>query len=47
LWNAHEPVRANVDFMIGSAQLDIVGELADGTSEPIFAQGNRGIDFVG
>jgi aminopeptidase len=35
----------HVDFMIGSAQLDIVGELADGTTEPIFAQGNWTINL--
>ncbi|MED1793321.1 aminopeptidase [Brevibacillus nitrificans] len=28
------------DFMIGSDQLDIDGELADGTREPLFRQGN-------
>lgn len=28
------------DFMIGSADMDIDGELADGTREPIFRQGN-------
>ncbi|PWA10678.1 aminopeptidase [Pueribacillus theae] len=30
----------HVDFMIGSDQLDIDGEKADGTREPIFRQGN-------
>jgi len=30
----------HVDFMIGSASLDIDGELADGTTEPLFRQGN-------
>lgn len=30
----------HVDFMIGSAELDIDGELADGTIEPIFRNGN-------
>lgn len=29
----------HVDFMIGSAELDIDGELADGTVEPVFRQG--------
>lgn len=28
------------DFMIGSAEMDIDGELADGTREPIFRKGN-------
>ncbi|RNB84390.1 hypothetical protein EDM59_15000 [Brevibacillus nitrificans] len=28
------------DFMVGSDQLDIDGELADGTREPLFRQGN-------
>lgn len=28
------------DFMIGSAEMDIDGELADGTLEPIFRKGN-------
>jgi aminopeptidase len=37
----------HVDFMIGSAELDIAGELADGTSEPIFTQGNWAIDVAG
>ncbi|MDT3426436.1 aminopeptidase [Paenibacillus forsythiae] len=31
---------AHVDFMIGSAELDIDGELPDGTVEPVFRQGN-------
>ena len=31
---------AHVDFMIGSAELDIDGELEDGTLEPVFRQGN-------
>lgn len=31
---------AHVDFMIGSAQLDITGITADGQEEPIFRQGN-------
>ncbi|GJM83719.1 hypothetical protein HMSSN139_62150 [Paenibacillus sp. HMSSN-139] len=30
----------HVDFMIGSAELDIDGELPDGTIEPVFRQGN-------
>jgi len=30
----------HVDFMIGCAELDIDGELQDGTVEPIFRQGN-------
>ena len=30
----------HVDFMIGSADMDIDGELADGTIEPIFRKGN-------
>jgi aminopeptidase len=30
----------HVDFMIGSAELDIHGELQDGTLEPIFIKGN-------
>ncbi len=30
----------HVDFMVGSAKLDIDGELADGTLEPIFRNGN-------
>ncbi len=30
----------HVDFMIGSAEMDIDGELADGTKEPIFRKGN-------
>jgi len=30
----------HVDFMIGSAEMDIDGELADGTREPIFRNGN-------
>ena len=30
----------HVDFMIGSADMDIDGELADGTKEPIFRKGN-------
>ena len=30
----------HVDFMVGSAELDINGELADGTIEPIFKKGN-------
>ena len=31
---------AHVDFMIGSAQLDITGITADGKEEPVFRQGN-------
>ncbi len=30
----------HVDFMIGSTELDIDGELEDGTSEPLFRKGN-------
>lgn len=30
----------HVDFMVGSAELDIDGELPDGTIEPVFRQGN-------
>lgn len=30
----------HVDFMIGSAEMDIDGETADGTREPLFRQGN-------
>jgi len=30
----------HVDFMIGSEKLDIDGELADGTIEPVFRKGN-------
>ncbi|WP_282937434.1 aminopeptidase [Paenibacillus sp. RC67] len=30
----------HVDFMIGSAELEIDGELADGTIEPVFRKGN-------
>lgn len=30
----------HVDFMIGSGELDIDGELEDGTTEPIFRKGN-------
>lgn len=30
----------HVDFMIGSAELEIDGELADGTMEPVFRKGN-------
>ncbi|KEQ21934.1 aminopeptidase [Paenibacillus tyrfis] len=30
----------HVDFMVGSAELDIDGELPDGTREPVFRQGN-------
>lgn len=30
----------HVDFMIGSAELEIDGELADGTVEPVFRKGN-------
>ncbi|EFM11707.1 peptidase M29 aminopeptidase II [Paenibacillus curdlanolyticus YK9] len=30
----------HVDFMIGSAEMDIDGILADGTSEPVFRKGN-------
>ncbi|MOA41651.1 Aminopeptidase 2 [compost metagenome] len=30
----------HVDFMIGSAELEIDGELPDGTIEPVFRNGN-------
>jgi len=30
----------HVDFMIGCANLDVDGELPDGTIEPVFQQGN-------
>jgi aminopeptidase len=30
----------HVDFMVGSAEMDIDGELADGTRVPVFRQGN-------
>ena len=30
----------HVDFMVGSAELDIDGELPDGTIEPVFRKGN-------
>ncbi|WP_123040460.1 aminopeptidase [Cohnella candidum] len=33
----------HVDFMIGCAELDIDGELPDGTVEPVFRQGNWAI----
>ncbi|MFC0525103.1 aminopeptidase [Pontibacillus salicampi] len=33
------------DFMIGSADMDIDGVLADGTTEPVFRDGNWAIDF--
>jgi aminopeptidase len=33
----------HVDFMIGSAEMDIDGVLADGTAEPIFRKGNWAI----
>jgi aminopeptidase len=33
----------HVDFMIGSSELEIVGELADGTLEPLFRKGNWAI----
>ncbi|KRE59494.1 aminopeptidase [Paenibacillus sp. Soil750] len=35
----------HVDFMIGSAELEIDGELADGTIEPIFRAGNWVLTF--
>ncbi|MFC4402800.1 aminopeptidase [Gracilibacillus xinjiangensis] len=35
----------HVDFMIGSAELDIDGETADGNLEPVFRQGAWAIDF--
>lgn len=35
----------HVDFMIGSADLDIDGETADGEKEPVFRQGAWAIDF--
>ncbi|MNN94399.1 Aminopeptidase 2 [compost metagenome] len=31
---------AHVDFMMGSGELDIDGETADGTLEPVFRKGN-------
>ena len=30
----------HVDFMIGSAEMDIDGIKADGTNEPVFRKGN-------
>ena len=30
----------HVDFMIGSAEMDIDGESADGKTEPVFRNGN-------
>lgn len=30
----------HVDFMIGSAEMDIYGITADGTREPVFQKGN-------
>ena len=35
----------HVDFMIGSAELEIDGELEDGTIEPIFRAGNWALSF--
>ncbi|MGG1514960.1 aminopeptidase [Paenibacillus oryzisoli] len=35
----------HVDFMIGTADLDIDGELADGSVEPIFCAGNWALTF--
>ena len=40
LQNGLNKSMTHVDFMIGSAELDIDGELADGTREAIFRQGN-------
>ncbi|WP_159881739.1 aminopeptidase [Paenibacillus puerhi] len=34
----------HVDFMVGSAELDIDGELPDGTWEPVFRRGNWALD---
>ncbi|MNO16909.1 Aminopeptidase 2 [compost metagenome] len=34
----------HVDFMIGSAELEIDGELADGTIEPVFRNGNWAVE---
>lgn len=36
----------HTDFMIGSSQLDIDGELPDGTIEPVFRQGNWAIKLT-
>lgn len=36
----------HVDFMIGSAEMDIVGVLADGTEESIFEKGTWAASFV-
>lgn len=33
----------HVDFMIGSAELDIDGELQDGSNEAVFRKGNWAI----
>ncbi len=38
--NGMNSSQVHVDFMIGSAHLDIVGELSDGTKEPVFRSGN-------
>ncbi|SDK17232.1 aminopeptidase [Sediminibacillus albus] len=35
----------HVDFMIGSAELDIDGVTADGSSEPVFRKGSWALDF--
>ncbi|WP_058308769.1 aminopeptidase [Gracilibacillus massiliensis] len=35
----------HVDFMIGSADLDIDGETSDGSTEPVFRKGAWAIDF--
>lgn len=35
----------HVDFMIGSAEMDIDGVKEDGTTEPIFRKGTWAIDF--
>lgn len=34
----------HVDFMVGSAELDIDGELPNGTLEPVFRQGNWAVE---
>ncbi|MFC0300048.1 aminopeptidase [Virgibacillus soli] len=37
----------HVDFMIGSAELDIDGILEDGTTEPVFRNGTWALDITG
>lgn len=44
-WQGCNVSRTHVDFMVGSAQLDIGGELEDGSIEPLFRQGN-GVCFL-